>query len=58
MLYRIKLWKLSHQNSHSDEQGWVSGFLLCYMQIIQYMEISNKANYLGFVSVHCQLHAG
>lgn len=34
---------------------WV--FVLLF-SIIQYTEISNKANCLGIISVHCQLHAG
>lgn len=33
ILSRIKLWELSHKNSHCAEQGWVSGFLLCCLQI-------------------------
>lgn len=48
----------AYKDSCSDEQDQVSGLLLCYLKIIQYIEISNKADYLTIMSVYYQLHAG
>lgn len=58
VLSRLKLWKVSQKDSCSVEQDRVSGLLLCYLKIVQDIEISNKADYLAIMSVHYQLHAG
>lgn len=58
VLSRLIMWKLFYKDSCSDEQDRFSGLLLCYLKIVQYIEISNRAGYLTIMSVHYQLHAG